>query len=59
VAKGRVLEDSMSLAGWTAYRLGPAKGSKPGHATLKFGATRLPGPYATLKDLRAHLVRPS
>lgn len=54
-SKGRVLEDSMALAGWTAYRIGPAKGAKPGHTSLQFAATKLAGPYATLKDLRAAL----
>lgn len=54
-AKGRVLEDSMALAGWTAYRIGPAKGAKQSHTSLQFAATKLAGPYATLKDLRAAL----
>lgn len=54
-AKGRALDAAMSLSGWTAYTLGPPKGAKPSHATLRFGATPLPGPFATLKDLRAAL----
>jgi hypothetical protein len=54
--KGRVMDDSMSLAGWTAYGLGPARPAKAqSHASLRFGATKLPGPFATLKDLRAAL----
>ncbi len=51
---GRQLDGNMSLAGWKAYRLGgpdPAKGKA--HAALRFGATLLDGPFATLKDLRA------
>jgi len=57
-AKGRVLDSSLSLAGWTAYGIGPAKSSDPkAHSTLRFGATRLPGPFATLKDLRAALSK--
>jgi len=56
--EGRLLEDSMSLAGWTAFTLGNAPVAKPSsHASLRFGATRLPGPFATLKDLRAVLPR--
>jgi hypothetical protein len=51
--KGRVLDNATSLAGWTAYRLGPAKSAKQGHTALKFGATRVPGPVATVKDLRS------
>ena len=54
-SKGRVLEDTMGLAGWTAYRIGPAKGAKQTHTSLQFAATKLAGPYATLKDLRAAL----
>ena len=53
--KGRVLDDAMNLAGWTAYRLGPGNSTKKSHATLKFSATRLAGPFATLKELRAAL----
>jgi hypothetical protein len=57
-AMDRVLDSSLSLAGWTAYGIGPAKSSDPkAHSTLRFGATRLPGPFATLKDLRAALSR--
>ena len=54
-AKGRTLDEAMSLAGWTAYALGPPPGTKSSHAALRFGATRLPGPFATLADLRAAL----
>jgi len=54
-AKGRVLADSTAMAGWMAYRIGPAKGAKQSHTSLQFAATKLPGPYATLKDLRAAL----
>jgi hypothetical protein len=53
--KGRVLDNATSLAGWTAYRLGPPKNAKQGHTALKFGATKLPGTVATVKDLRASL----
>lgn len=57
-SQGRVLDESMSLAGWTAYALGNVPVAKPSsHATLRFGATRLPGPFAALKDLRAALPR--
>jgi hypothetical protein len=52
-ARGRNLEDGMSLAGWTAYSIGPGTSGKSGHASLRFRATKLPGPFATLKDLRA------
>ena len=55
--KGRVLEDSMSLAGWTTYLLGPPKSAKQGHTSLRFGATMLPGPFDTLKDLRTALAK--
>lgn len=54
-ARDRVLDDAMKLDGWTPYRLGPAKSAKSGHTVLQFGATRLPGPFATLKELRAAL----
>lgn len=53
--KGRALDNAMSLAGWTAYALGPPPGTKSSHAALRFGATRLPGPFSTLADLRAAL----
>lgn len=53
--KGRVLDNTTSLAGWTAYRLGPPKNAKQGHTALKFGATKLPGPLATVKDLRSSI----
>ena len=43
----------MSLAGWTAYSIGPGASGKTGHASLRFRATKLPGTFATLKDLRA------
>ena len=56
--KGRVLDSATSLAGWTVYSLGPAKSAKQSHATLRFGATRLDGPFATVKDLRAFLAQP-
>jgi hypothetical protein len=56
--KGRVLEDGMSLAGWTAYNLDPkAKEGKKSHSTLKFGTTKLDGPFATVKDLRTYLAK--
>ena len=52
--KGRVLDEAMSLSGWTAYALGSPKSAKSGaHTSLRFGAAKLPGPFATLKDLRA------
>lgn len=54
---GRALADSTSLAGWTAWRLGP-KDPKQTHTTLKFAATRLDA-MATVKDLRAYLARPA
>jgi hypothetical protein len=54
--KGRVLDDGTSLAGWTAYDLAP-KDSKGTHSLLRFGATKLDGPFATVKDLRAALAR--
>lgn len=54
VQKGRELDGTMSLAGWTAYSLGNAPVAKPSaHTSMRFGATRLPGPFATVKDLRA------
>ncbi len=54
VQKGRELDGAMSLAGWSAYSLGNAPVAKPSaHTSLRFGATRLPGPFATVKDLRA------
>jgi hypothetical protein len=53
-ARSRSLEDGMSLAGWTAYAIGQGGGAgKSGHASLRFRATKLPGPVATVKDLRA------
>jgi hypothetical protein len=53
----RSLDDGMSLAGWTAYSIGPGTSGKSGHASLRFRATKLPGPFATLKDLRAAAAR--
>ena len=55
--KDRALDSAMSLAGWNAYTLGQVKTAKPqsSHMTIRFGATKLPGPFATLKDLRAAL----
>jgi hypothetical protein len=56
--KGRVMEDATNLAGWTAYTLAPPKSDKSkAHTALRFGATRLAGPHATLKDLRADLAK--
>jgi hypothetical protein len=52
-AGSRSLDDGMSLAGWTAYSIGPGTSGKSGHASLRFRATKLAGPFATLKDLRA------
>lgn len=56
--KGRALDEAMSLAGWTAYRLASAQPVKQkSHTSLRFGAQRLPGAVATLKDLRAALAK--
>ncbi|MBK7661654.1 MAG: hypothetical protein IPJ28_22145 [Betaproteobacteria bacterium] len=55
--RGKSLDDAMSLAGWSAYRLAPPS-SKTGHTTLSFGTQKLAGPYATMKDLRAALAKP-
>lgn len=52
-ARDRALDETMSLAGWTAYRIGPPKEAKQSHTTLRFAANKLPGPIATVKDLRA------
>lgn len=58
--KGRVLDDATSLAGWTAYVIGPPKSDRPqSHTTMRFGATKLPGPFATVGDLRAALAKTS
>jgi hypothetical protein len=57
--KGRVLDGATSLAGWSVYSLGPAKSAKQSHATLRFGATKLDGPFATVRDLRAFLAQPA
>jgi hypothetical protein len=54
--KDRILDDGMSLAGWTAYNLAP-KESKSTHSLLRFGTTKLDGPFATLKDLRVALAK--
>ncbi len=54
--RGKALDDAMSLAGWTVHRLAPPA-SKTGHTTLSFGTQKLPGPFATMKDLRAALAR--
>ncbi len=54
--KCRAMDETMSLAGWTAWKFGPPPTSKgQAHTSLRFGATKLPGPFATLKDLRAAL----
>ncbi len=58
-ARSRTLGDGMSLAGWTAYSIGPGTSGKSGHASLRFRATKLPGPFATLKDLRAAAAKGS
>jgi hypothetical protein len=55
-ARERWLDDGMALAGFTAYRLGAGE-KKGNHATLSFGATKLAGPFKTVKDLRAELVK--
>lgn len=52
---GRVLDHATSLAGWTAYDLAPQR-AKQTHSTLKFGATKLAGPLATVEDLRKTLA---
>jgi hypothetical protein len=58
--KGRAMDDSTSLAGWTAYAFGPQQAAKAqSHTTLRFRATKLAGPFATVKDLRAYLARPA
>jgi len=51
---GRKLDEATSLAGWSAWRIGgePKKGT---HTSLKFAATKLDGPFATVRDLRARL----
>ena len=56
-ARSRSLEDGMSLAGWTAYSIGPGTSGRTGHASLRFRATKLPGTFATLGDLRAAASR--
>jgi hypothetical protein len=55
-AREAALGDALSLAGWSAWRLA-APASKTGHTTLTFGTQKLPGPFATMKDLRAALAR--
>lgn len=56
--RGRVLEGSTSLAGWSVYSLAPPKSDKPqSHTSIRFGTTKLPGPFATVKDLRAALAK--
>ncbi|MDH5264054.1 MAG: hypothetical protein OEX21_04780 [Betaproteobacteria bacterium] len=56
--RGRVLEGSTSLAGWSVYSLAPPKNDKPkSHTSIRFGTTKLPGPFATVKDLRAALAK--
>jgi hypothetical protein len=55
-AKGRALDEGTSLAGWTAYNLAP-KEAKGSHSLLRFGATKLDGPFATVKDLRTALAK--
>ena len=57
-ARDRKLDDSASLAGWSAWRFGPSEMKKGSHATLKFAATKLDGPFATVRDLRARLAKP-
>jgi hypothetical protein len=52
----KALDDAMPLSSWTAYRLGPGK-SKTGHTTLAFGTQKLPGPFATMRELRAALAK--
>lgn len=52
-ARTATLDEGMGLAGWTAYAIGPGKSAKTGHASLRFQAAKLPGPFATVKDLRA------
>lgn len=56
-SRDRVLDPATRLAGWTLYALGPVKTTKPAssHTALRFGATKLSGPFATLEDLRAAL----
>ena len=56
-SRAKALDDAMSLSGWTAYRLAPPS-SKTGHTTLSFGTQKLPGPFATMKDLRSALAKP-
>jgi len=56
-SRAKALDDAMSLGGWTAWRLA-APTPKTGHTTLTFGAQKLPGPFATMKDLRAALAKP-
>lgn len=56
--KGRVLDDATALSGWTAYLLSPPKNAKgQAHTSLRFGTTKLDGPHATLRDLRATLAK--
>jgi hypothetical protein len=56
-SRGKSLEDAMPLTGWTVHRLAPPA-SKTGHTTLTFGTQKLPGPFATMKDLRSTLAKP-
>ena len=52
-------DEGMGLAGWTAYAIGPGKSAKTGHASLRFQAAKLPGPFATVKELRAAAAKGS
>lgn len=54
-AKERKMDEATSLAGWSAWRLGPGEKKKDSHATLRFAATKLDGSFATVRDLRARL----
>ena len=55
---GRVLDGAMTLSGWAVHGLASAQpATQQSHTSLRFGARRLPGPFATLKDLRAALAK--
>jgi hypothetical protein len=56
-SRGKALEDAMPLTGFAVHRLAPPQ-SKAGHTTLSFGTQKLPGPFATMKDLRSALAKP-
>lgn len=49
--------DSLSVAGWRAFHLGPQQSTQGGSTILDYGAQEIPGGFTTLGQVRAYAKR--